>query len=227
MNDELWTAIDAQRTSTAALLDSLEPAEWDHRSLCDGWSVRDVAAHLTLQQLTLGQALYGAVRHPGHLNRTIRETARDRAGLPTGSIVRQIRGTVGSRRHNVGLTPLETLIDIVVHGQDIAVPLGRDLAVPAETALLTADRVWWFRSTRSGRLKGKVFAGLDHRGLRFAATDADWSAGDGAEVRGPLLSIVLLLTGRPAGLAGLDGAGAALLGQQLRVRGAEPAGGAG
>ena len=32
---------------------------------------------------------------------------------------------VGSRRHNVGVTPYETLIDIVVHGQDIAVPLGR------------------------------------------------------------------------------------------------------
>jgi uncharacterized protein (TIGR03083 family) len=227
MNDPLWTAIDAQRTSTAELLGSLAPGEWDCPSLCAGWSVRDVAAHLTLQQLTLGQALHGALRHPGPLNRIIRETARERAGLPTDLLVRQIRETAGSRRHNVGLTPLETLIDVVVHGQDIAVPLRRDLAVPPGTALLTADRVWWCRSTRSGRLRSHVFAGLDHRGVRFVATDADWSAGHGAEVRGPLLWIVLLLTGRPAGLAGLDGAGAALLGQQLRVRAAKPAGGAG
>jgi len=217
MNDELWTAIDAQRTSTAELLDSLAPGEWDHPSLCAGWTVRDVAAHLTLQQLTLGKALHGALRHPGHVNRIIRETSRARATLPTDRLTREIRAMVGSRRHNVGVTPLETLVDIVVHGQDIAVPLRRDLSVPPETTLATADRVWWCRSTRSGRLKAKVFAGLDHRGLRFVATDADWSAGDGAEVRGPLLSIVLVLTGRPAGLARLDGAGAAQLGQRLGV----------
>jgi uncharacterized protein (TIGR03083 family) len=224
MSDGLWTAIDAQRTATAELLESLEPGEWDSPSLCAGWRVRDVAAHLTLQQLTLGQALRGALRHPGPLNRIIRETARDRATLPTDRLVRLVRETVGSRGHNVGVTPLETLIDIVVHGQDIAVPLRRDLAVPPATLVLTADRAWWFRSTRSGRLTGTVFAGLDIRGLRFVATDVDWSAGDGAEVRGPLLSIVLLLTGRPAGLAELDGAGTALLGRQLSVRGADAGG---
>ena len=128
--DELWAAIDTQRLRTTDLLNELTPAEWDTPSLCDGWTVRDVAAHLTLQQMTLGSALLAALRHPGSLNHIINASARDRATRPPDRLIAEIRGMVGSRRHNVGVTPLETLIDIVVHGQDIAVPLGRNLAVP-------------------------------------------------------------------------------------------------
>ena len=215
--DELWAAIDTQRVRTADLLDELTPAEWDTPSLCDGWTVRHVAAHLTLQQLTLGSALLAALRHPGSLNHMISASAHDRAKRPPDRLVAEIRDMVGSRRHNVGVTPLETLIDIVVHGQDIAVPLGRRLAVPMSAAVTTADRLWWSRSTRIGRLKAKVFADLDDRGLRFAATDADWSAGGGDEVRGPLLSIVLVLTGRPVGADALEGPGASRLAQRLGV----------
>lgn len=213
--DEYWAAIDTQRLRTTALLDVLTPQEWDTPSLCEGWTVRDVAAHLTLQQLTLGPALAGALRHPGGLNHIINASARDRASWPPERLVDEIRGMVGSRRHNVGVTPRETLIDIVVHGQDIAVPLGRTLTVTSWAAVTTAERLWWSRSTRIGRITAKVFADLDHRGLRFVATDAAWSAGDGEEVRGSLLSIVLVLAGRPAGAGALEGPGAARLQRQL------------
>jgi uncharacterized protein (TIGR03083 family) len=213
--EELWAAIDTQRIRTADLLSELTPGEWDTPSLCDGWTVRDVAAHLTLQQMTLGSALLAALRHPGSINHIINASARERAARPPDRLIAEIRGMVGSRRHNVGVTPLETLIDIVVHGQDIAVPLGRNLPVAPWAAATTADRLWWSRSTRIGRLKSRVFANLDHRGLRFVATDADWSAGDGDEVRGPLLSIVLVLTGRPVGADVLEGPGASGLGRRL------------
>ncbi len=217
ITDELWAAIDTQRVRTTDLLSELTPAEWDTPSLCDGWTVRDVAAHLTLQQMTLGAALLGALRHPGSLNHIINASARARATLPTDRLIADIRGMVGSRRHNIGVTPLETLIDIVVHGQDIAVPLGRNLAGPTTVAVTTADRLWWSRSTRIGRLTSTVLGHLDHRGLRFVATDAHWSAGDGDEVRGPLLSIVLVLTGRPVGAEALEGPGASRLRQRLGV----------
>ena len=215
--DELWAAIDTQRLRTADLLSELAPAEWDTPSLCDGWTVRDVSAHLSLQQMTLGAALLSALRHPGGLNHIINASARDRATRPTDRLIADIRGMVGSRRHNVGVTPRETLIDIVVHGQDIAVPLGRKLAVAPWAAVTTAQLLWLSRSTRLGRLRAKVFADLDHRGLRFVATDAQWSAGEGDEVRGPLLSIVLVFAGRPVGAHSLEGAGATRLRQRLGV----------
>ena len=135
--EELWAVIDTQQLRTADLLSELAPGEGDTPSMCDGWTVRDVAAHLTLQAMTLGPALLAAFRHPGSLNHIINPSARDRAARPTDRLIAEIRGMVGSRRHNVGVTPLETLIDIVVHGQDIAVPLGRNLAVAPWAAVTT------------------------------------------------------------------------------------------
>jgi uncharacterized protein (TIGR03083 family) len=215
MDDEVWPAIDAQRARTADLLETLAPQEWDHPSLCEGWTVRDVTAHLAMQPVGLGAAVRGALRHPGGLNRLIRETARSRAAQPTDRLVADIRAAVGSRRPNVGVTPLETVVDIVVHGQDIAVPLSRELAVPARTAATAATRVWSYRTTRRGRNKARVFRTLPCERYKFTATDTSWSAGDGPEIHGPVLAILLVLTGRPAGLPHLTGAGAAALAGQL------------
>ncbi|SDI19946.1 TIGR03083 family protein [Actinokineospora alba] len=205
--DQVWAAIDTQRLRTADLLDNLTPAEWDEPSLCEGWTVRDVAGHLTLQQAGLGTALRGALRHPGSLNHMIRESGRYQARLPTERLVADIRGMVGSRRHNFGVTYLETLVDIVVHGQDIAVPLSRDLAVEPETAAAAATRVWAYQATRMGRQKARVFSDLPERSHRFTATDIEWSAGEGPELRGPIVAILLVLTGRAAGRSRLTGAG--------------------
>ena len=77
--DDIWNAIDEQRVRTADLLEQLTDDEWSRPSLCEGWTVRDVAAHLTLQQLTLGQAIRMALRHPGGVNTMIRASARSRA----------------------------------------------------------------------------------------------------------------------------------------------------
>jgi hypothetical protein len=44
-------------------------------------------------------------------------------------------------------------------------------------------------------------------GLTLRATDADHSVGDGPEVTGPALDLVLAATGRPAGWANLAGPG--------------------
>lgn len=214
-DDELWNAIDTQRFRTADLLDSLAPGDWDQASLCGAWTVRDVAAHLTLQQMSLGGALVEAFRHPGGVNRVIRESARSRAGLPRDQLIAEIRGMVGSRRHNFGLTGMETLIDIVVHGQDIAIPLARTLAVPIEAAATAADRVWSCRSTRMGRAKMRVFHEIPAEGYRLTATDTRWTVGDGPEIRGPILAILLLLTGRPAGLSQLTGEGATALAARM------------
>ena len=68
--DALWAGIDDQRSRTAALLEGLAPEQWDHPSLCDGWTVRHVAAHLTMQQQRVRDALSFIVRHPRMLRST-------------------------------------------------------------------------------------------------------------------------------------------------------------
>lgn len=213
-DDEVWAVIDLQRGRTADLLEQLSEEEWRQPSLCQGWTVRDVAAHLTLQQIGLGAGMLLAITHPrglGNVNRMINISARSRAERPVDQLIAQIRATIGSRRHNIGLTNLETLTDILVHGQDIAIPLHRELEMPTAAAAVVATRVWTQRSSR----KVRVFHDVPIGGFRLTATDIPWSVGDGPEIRGPITSILLLLTGRPAALPRLTGAGAESLRSQM------------
>ncbi|WP_436496981.1 maleylpyruvate isomerase family mycothiol-dependent enzyme [Actinokineospora sp. HUAS TT18] len=205
-DDEVWAAIDTQRLRTADFLASLGPEDFAHDSLCDGWTVRDVAAHLTQQQLGLGEALRGLLRHPGSINHMIREGARHQARMSTEDIIAAIRAMVGSRRHNIGVTQFETLVDIVVHGQDMAVPLSGTLEVDPAAAAAAATRVWSYHDTRQGRRKARVFKTVPYEDYRFTATDTDWSAGSGPEISGPIVAILLALTGRAAGMVHLTGA---------------------
>lgn len=215
-DDTLWKRIDTQRLQTADLLERLTDADWTHRSLCEGWTVRDVAAHLTLQQMGMGDVLRMLPRYRGGgMNRIIGDSARAKAATPVDLLVAEIRGMVGSRRHNLGVTSRDTLIDIIVHGQDIALPLGLDLSVPVDAAAEAATRV----STLSTRM-ASVFHPVPWRRFRFAATDTDWSVGEGPEVSGPILAILLLLTGRLIALPRMEGEGVAALRHSLTTTGA-------
>jgi uncharacterized protein (TIGR03083 family) len=217
--DELWTAIDDQRHRTADLLETLTPDQWAHASLCDGWTVRDVAAHLTPQQQHVGDALRFLVRHPRmlrtvSLNRAIHESAVLQARLPTGEIIRRIRASIGSRRHNSFVSERDTLTDILVHSQDISVPLGLDLEMLTAPAAEAATRVWEVRGT----WLAKVNRRLPLEAYRLTAADTDWTVSEGLEITGPIAALLLLLTGRPAALAQLSGPGADILrGESLRT----------
>jgi uncharacterized protein (TIGR03083 family) len=207
--DQLWAMIDGRRRHTADLLDGLTDAEWDRPSLCQGWTVRHVAAHLTLQQQGVGDALITLLRHPGVLRRPtlnglIHNSALMQSRLPRAEITARIRAMIGSRRHNVGVTPRDTHTDIVLHGQDIALPLGKKLPLAPAEAAVAADRLWQTRPTRLS----VVYRKLPLDGHRLVADDVDWQVGDGTEVRGPILALLLTLGGRTALLHQLHGPGA-------------------
>ena len=70
---EVWSAVDRRRHAIVVLVSGLSQSEWDTPSLCDRWTVRDVAAHLTMPLLGLPQLVGLAIRHPGGNNHVIRE----------------------------------------------------------------------------------------------------------------------------------------------------------
>jgi uncharacterized protein (TIGR03083 family) len=197
--DEVWRTIDAERAGLADLLEDLSPAEWETPSLCDAWLVRGVAVHLTQAHMGLGPALVAAARARGGFDRMIRDSALRAAPLPPAECARRLRAMVGSRRTAPFLTPLEPLIDVLVHGQDIALPLGRNRPMPARAAAAAAQRAW--------DLRFPFHAQRRLAGLRLAATDADWAVGSGAPVEGPMAALLLLVTGRDAGLDQFTGDG--------------------
>jgi uncharacterized protein (TIGR03083 family) len=137
--DEVWGAIDAERPSLADLLDSLGEQEREVPSLCAGWRVRDVAAHLTLAQMRPPPAVVAAVRVRGNFNRMVHDSAvRQARRLPVLQYAPRLRAMAGSRRKAPGVSHLEPLIDVLVHGQDIAIPLGRSRPMPVGAAVAVA-----------------------------------------------------------------------------------------
>ncbi len=97
---------------------------------------------------------------------------------------------VGSRKHIVGTKPLDPLTDALVHGQDIAVPLGIDRPMPPAAAAAAADHMWHMRfpTHPAKRLTG----------IRLVATDADFAVGEGYEIKAPIREILMVLAGRPS-----------------------------
>lgn len=185
---EVWRVIDEQRLRVADLLDSLSPKEWETQSLCRAWRVRDVAAHLTLAQMGFATFLWEALRARFRFNAMIRDSALRAGRGPVEGHAPKLRAMVGSRRRAPFLTPSEPLIDILVHAQDMAIPLLRDFPMPRDGAAHAAQRVW--------QMGPPFHASKKFRGLRLEAIDADWSAGDGQVIRAPIAQLVLLLTGR-------------------------------
>ena len=199
--DTVWRTIDAERASLADLVEDLGPAEWEAPSLCEAWRVGDVAVHLTQAHMGLWDATVAAVRAGGSFDRMIRDSALRARGLPPAECALRLRAMVGSRRMAPFLTPVQPLIDVLVHGQDIAVPLGRTRPMPPAAAAAAAQAVWTtsfpFRARRR-------FAGY-----RLTADDAELLLGDGAPVHGPAAAVLLLVTGRTAAaLEQLEGDGA-------------------
>jgi uncharacterized protein (TIGR03083 family) len=205
-----WRVIEQQRLSLADLLDGLTDEQWNAPSLCDGWRVRDVAAHVALAPQApspLAMAVE-AVRAGGRFHKLNRDVSVRHAEEPGVDLVAELREHAASRRLPKVTNYRNILFDILVHGQDIAIPLGIERTMPVDAARAGVERVWTM---------GWPFGvKRDLKRFRYTATDVDWSAGDGPEVTGPIDALLLALTGRPAALARLSGPGVAALTDQVR-----------
>jgi uncharacterized protein (TIGR03083 family) len=203
-----WRVIASERRSLANLLEQLTDEQWEAPSLCAGWRVRDVAAHIEMVPTAPGLMAMarGAVQAHGNFNRLNHDLAVHHARRPTADLVAELRRNADSRRLPSVTSVSNLAFDILVHGQDIAIPLGVTRPMPTDAATAGAARVW--------AMGWPFWARRRLRGYRLTATNANWSAGAGAEIHGPIDALLLLLTGRPAALTRLTGDGA----QALRER---------
>ncbi|MBI5338024.1 MAG: maleylpyruvate isomerase family mycothiol-dependent enzyme [Mycolicibacterium rufum] len=191
----VWRHIATQRRELADVIEGLDadPRVWATPSLCEGWTVRDVAAHLTHGTLPLPRMLFEAARSGFRFNAVVDRMARADRSTPT-QIASTLRSVADSRRHPPGTSAVEPLIDLLVHGQDLCVPLGIDRPVPADAAVTAAQRVWDMGFPFRARRR--------YAGRRLVATDADFAVGEGREVAAPIRDLLLLLAGRQAAVTG-------------------------
>lgn len=190
----VWRHVGTQRRELADLIEALDadPQVWTTPSLCAGWTVRDVAAHLTHGTLPVPRMLVEAARSGFRFNAVVDRMARQDRSAPA-DIAATLRRVADSRRHPPGTSPVEPLIDLLVHGQDLCVPLGIDRPMPTDAAVVAAARVWDMGFPFRARRRCA--------GMRLVATDADFAVGEGREVAAPVRELLLLLTGRHAAVS--------------------------
>jgi uncharacterized protein (TIGR03083 family) len=190
-NSQIWGHIDEQRSDLADFLDTLAPEQWEAPSLCPGWAVRNVAAHITHSTTNWAKLSLELLRSGLRFNALTLRMGREDQRTPE-EITAAMRAMVGGRRRPPGTAVADPLMDVLVHGQDIAVPLGIGRKMPIPAAVIAADRVW--------KMGFPFHARKRFPNVTFTATDADFSVGKGEQVRAPVQDILMTLSGRRAGL---------------------------
>jgi uncharacterized protein (TIGR03083 family) len=211
--DQIHAAIALERRRIADLIDSLDEAQLATESLCTGWDVKTVAAHLVspLADGTVRPILLGLLRgpHSGRLARVVDERARRRAQVPAAEIAASLRDLAD---HQYWYPPPQAasarLAEVLSHSGDIRIPLGLPFEPDPQLTATALDF-----------LTGPVSLGLVPwgrlRGLRLHATDIDRAWGQGQEIRGRAAELMMAAVGRPATLDTLDGPGVPLLRQRI------------
>jgi uncharacterized protein (TIGR03083 family) len=196
---DLWRTIHSERTALANDLDDLREDQWLTPSWCRPWTVQEVLAHMTATASMTPARFFVRVAAAGFRFgvMTDREVAAHAAGSPA-HVLEDFRAHAADSTAPPG--PVDSWLgETVVHAEDIRRAVGIAHHYPVDAVVRVAD--FYKRSN--------VLIGAKRRidGLRLKATDGDWATGSGPEVQGPLLSLVLAMTGRSGALADLTGAG--------------------
>jgi uncharacterized protein (TIGR03083 family) len=200
---DTWPTIHAERRALAADLQTMTGDQWDTPSLCSNWTVRDVLAHMTSAATLTPPSFFGKLISSGFSFDKVQEggVAAQRGSSPAETLA-HFEGVVDSVKHPPG--PNTTWLgEVIVHSEDIRRPLGIKHSYPTDAVVAVAH---FYQGSN-------MLIGSKRRisGLTLQATDAGWSHGTGPEVAGPILSLVLAMTGRTAALDDLTGDGVATL----------------
>lgn len=163
-------------------------------SLCQGWTVANVVAHMTMaaryDQARFGAELAAAGYRFDVLSNTI---ARRDGALPFQLLLDDLRSDVMAAWTPPGGGAMGALTHVVIHGLDITAAnrLARTTSDEAAEIVLTA----------LGEGSSAHF-GVDPSGLHLHATDLDWHHGHGSLLEATAQDLILALAGRPR--AGLE-----------------------
>ena len=208
---ELAAHCQEQLADLRRLAHELSAEEWETESLCTGWRVKDVYAHLLYGRLHgLPTMVAGILRHRGSMDRWGDAVSRKLATELSAPELLAAFDRETSRWPEGGIAGMESdtakLADNVTHELDIRWPLRREREMPADRMIAALDA-----STRTNMWGNKKRL----RGLRFDATDLGWTYGEGELVRGPAQALLLAVNGRRAAIDRVEGPGVAALDARL------------
>ncbi len=197
--DDIGDMIAAQRTELAEVLAGLPAARWDEPTLCDGWRVREVAAHITMPFRYSGRRfMLELAKSRGKFNEMADRCARRDAAVMSPA---ELTGALSSNANHPWRPPgggeAGALTHDVIHGLDITEALDLGLRVPADRLGVVLPNL-----VSPKRLN---FFGIDVAGRELRASDTGWTFGSGALVTGTAQDLALLLCGRKLPSGRLEG----------------------
>lgn len=196
-----------ERRELLDLLRTLEDSQWDAPTLCDGWTVRDVVAHVvSYDGLGPAQLARRFARGRFVLSRINEAGLAALRDAPPQALLSAVARNVRPSGLTTAFGGRVALLDALVHHQDIRRPLGLPRVIPPQR----------LREALDFALFAPPIRGAWHaRGTRVVATDLDWSFGRGPEARGPGEAILMVMAGRKHVARDLAGPGAGRLRARL------------
>jgi uncharacterized protein (TIGR03083 family) len=201
--DTIQDMIAAQRGELAAVLDGLPGSSWEEPTLCAGWRVREVVAHVTMPFRYSGRRfVLELARSRGKFNEMADRVAlRDAARMSPAELAGAVRLNIGHPWRPPGGGFSGALAHDVIHGLDITVPLGLAFAIPEERLRRVLPV--------SAADKTVTFFGANLAGIEFRARDLDWTLGAGTPLTGAAADLLLAMCGRKLPAGRLSGEAAA------------------
>jgi uncharacterized protein (TIGR03083 family) len=197
---DIWQETVRLRRQFAEQIESLNETAWNSASWCEGWFVRDVLAHLVQNaERTYTSLTLDLLRGGFGPDRTMAKAAKRLRSTSVPELAERLRVAADRHFYLPGSTEGMGLADVLVHSADAFRPLGVGVDAPASDAGPALDVLW-----KAGRV---VVHAVPHRGRRLVATDLDWSRGDGPEVRGRAIDLLLSVANRRQVLPDLKGPG--------------------
>lgn len=192
--------VQAERASLASYLETLSPDQWTSKTWCDKWNVQQVVGHLVAAaNITAPHFFLSFVKAGFNFDKVVEKDLVTYAAGTPAEVMARFRGIISSTRKPPGPSYV-ALGEVMVHGEDIRRALGATGGDhPAEHLTTLAEA---YKKT-GAPLRGKKRVA----GLRLTATDIDWATGEGPEVSGPAMSLILAIAGRRAALADCTGPG--------------------
>jgi len=209
---DTFALIARQRRSVADVLETLTGDEWSSPSLCEGWRIQEMAAHLTMP-FRVGNPRFflGVIGAGGSIAKVMDKFAKGHSGEPPEQLITCLRDNAQSHFVPPTFPAVASLNEIVVHGFDISIPTSRHVEVPEEASRLVLD---YLVSPKVGTVHSK--RGLAS-GVQLVSADSSWSWGSGPEVRGTNFGLIMLLARRPIGFDHVSGEGVDLIRRHLSV----------
>ena len=186
---DTWAMIHAERSRVADMLAGLSSEQWTMDTLCKGWNVQMVAAHMmNAGEQSTSKFFRGLLASGLRFNVMMDDQAHASAKLAPKEIIERIRASTTTTNKPPAAT-MAMLGEVVVHGNDIRQPLGIDDDSSTEAKLACLEM---FKGSNFPVRAKKAITGLT-----LKATDVDWTFGSGPEVRGPLVALLMAMATRP------------------------------